>query len=161
MEVGSILFLLMKLPTPLIKNSFVCVCVKFVVKTDIDWYCIREEFIQFENAPDLTGAGLAQQLLSILRKHGINPLHCVGQGYDGAKAMSGHLNGVQANFRKEAPHAVYVHCSSHALNLVLRKRLFGGTLPANKKLFAGTPAVLYLCFSTFQPENYLLFHHGI
>ena len=43
----------------------------------------------------------------------------VGQGYDGASAMSGNLNGVQAHVRKAAPTAVYVHCSSHSLNLVL------------------------------------------
>lgn len=42
-----------------------------------------------------------------------------GQGYDGAAAMSGHLNGVQAKIREEYPRALYVHCSPHSLNLAL------------------------------------------
>lgn len=33
--------------------------------------------------------------------------------------MAGHINGVQANIKLEAPLAEYVHCSSHVLNLVL------------------------------------------
>uniref|UniRef100_A0A915KYZ5 DUF4371 domain-containing protein n=1 Tax=Romanomermis culicivorax TaxID=13658 RepID=A0A915KYZ5_ROMCU len=45
----------------------------------------------------------------------------VAQGYDGAAAMSGHLNGVQAEIRRQYPQAVYVHCASHCLNLVLSK----------------------------------------
>ena len=35
-----------------------------------------------------------------------------------AATMSGHINGVQANIKLKAPLATYVHCSSHALNLV-------------------------------------------
>ena len=33
--------------------------------------------------------------------------------------MAGIVNGVQANILKEAPCAIYVHCGSHNLNLVL------------------------------------------
>ena len=44
----------------------------------------------------------------------------VGQGYDGASAMSGEFNGVQKKVRDmcESP-AVYVHCVAHVLNLTL------------------------------------------
>ena len=45
----------------------------------------------------------------------------IGQGYDGASAMSGKEKGVQAVIKESCPHAVYVHCSAHALNLVLVK----------------------------------------
>ena len=40
----------------------------------------------------------------------------VEQGYDGASAMSGMFNGVQAIVRKQLPAAVYVHCSSLTLS---------------------------------------------
>jgi len=43
----------------------------------------------------------------------------IGQGYDGAASMAGRLNGVQAHVQKQYPHAIYVHCASHTLNLVL------------------------------------------
>ncbi|CAK9291502.1 unnamed protein product [Gordionus sp. m RMFG-2023] len=42
-----------------------------------------------------------------------------GQGYDGAPAMSGHLNGVQSHLLKKYPTAIYVHCASHSLNLAI------------------------------------------
>ena len=45
----------------------------------------------------------------------------IGQGYDGAAAMSGHKNGVQKFVQDQAPTATYVHCMSHSLNLCLEK----------------------------------------
>ena len=45
----------------------------------------------------------------------------IGQGYDGASAMSGESKGVQSEIRRECPTASYVHCSSHCLNLSLSK----------------------------------------
>ena len=45
----------------------------------------------------------------------------IGQGYDGASAMSGEFKGVQSEIRRECPSASYVHCSSHCLNLSLAK----------------------------------------
>jgi len=41
------------------------------------------------------------------------------QGYDVAAAMSGTFNGVQAIILEEYPTAIYIHCVSHSLNLVL------------------------------------------
>ncbi len=43
----------------------------------------------------------------------------VGLGFDGAAAMSGHLSGAQSLFQADLPHAYYVHCFAHHLNLVL------------------------------------------
>ena len=40
-------------------------------------------------------------------------------GRTGASNMSGVFNGVQALIREDHPYAVYVHCFSHRLNLVL------------------------------------------
>jgi hypothetical protein len=42
----------------------------------------------------------------------------VGQGYDGCSAMAG-KGGVQAKIRNVHPKAMFVHCSSHCLNLVV------------------------------------------
>ena len=80
---------------------------------------IKEEFLQFETATDLSGAGLAKQILCGFWQHGLDIDYMVGQGHDGASALSGYLNGAQVHVRKEAPAAIYVHCSSHLLNLVL------------------------------------------
>jgi len=69
----------------------------------------------------LTGSGLAEQLLRIVDEVGLDMNNIVGQGYDGAAAMSGHKNGVQKHVQDQCPSAVYVHCASHALNLCLMK----------------------------------------
>ena len=45
----------------------------------------------------------------------------VGQGYDGAAAMSGQHNGVQQFVKDKYPTATYVHCISQCLNLCLEK----------------------------------------
>jgi len=43
----------------------------------------------------------------------------IGQGYDGGSAMAGKEGGVQAIIRRRYPKALFVHCSSHRLNLVI------------------------------------------
>lgn len=45
----------------------------------------------------------------------------IGQCYDGASVMSGHLGGLQAKIKEKAPQAVFVHCLAHRLNLVLQQ----------------------------------------
>ncbi|KAG0427798.1 hypothetical protein HPB47_025179 [Ixodes persulcatus] len=44
-----------------------------------------------------------------------------GQCFDGAANMSGRLNGVQKKVTEVQQKAVYVHCSNHALDLVLQE----------------------------------------
>ena len=43
----------------------------------------------------------------------------VGQCYDGACIMFGHLIGLQARVKELAPNALFTHCLAHRLNLVL------------------------------------------
>ena len=45
----------------------------------------------------------------------------MGQGYNGTSSMTGKEKGVQAIVKESCPLAVYVHCSAHALSLVLIK----------------------------------------
>ncbi|CAI6376250.1 unnamed protein product [Macrosiphum euphorbiae] len=44
----------------------------------------------------------------------------IGQCYDGACVMSGHLTGLQARVKEVAPNALFTHCLAHRLNLVLQ-----------------------------------------
>ena len=53
------------------------------------------------------------------RRNGIYDFDIRGQDYDGASSMSSERVGVQARIRREARKALYTHCSSHALNLVI------------------------------------------
>ena len=95
-----------------------CLCLRFIDCVD-DKHRIREEFVEFQSAVDLTGEGLAAKILRIIHAHQLDVQHMVGQGYDGAASMAGCFSGVQKKIRDAAPLATYVHCASHVLNLVL------------------------------------------
>ena len=49
----------------------------------------------------------------------IDPSKMVCQCYDGASVMSGCQSGVQRQVQEFAPHALYIHCYAHCLNLAL------------------------------------------
>ena len=82
---------------------------------------ICEPFFGFREASDLTGAGLASKLPATLTTAGIPVSYMVGQGCDGAAAMSGCKNGVQKHICDKYPTAMYVHCIIRCLNLYLMK----------------------------------------
>ena len=68
---------------------------------------------------DATGVGLSTSIQNFAASKVLPFKNCRGQGYDGAGAMKGKFNGVQAVIRRTYPKAIYTHCSSHCLNLSL------------------------------------------
>ncbi|XP_076356908.1 zinc finger MYM-type protein 1-like [Tachypleus tridentatus] len=80
---------------------------------------LHEEFLDFTTAEGLDANSLLKKILESLAKCGIDHNACIGQCYDGAAVMSGHISGVQEKFRREVSQAVYVHCCAPRLNLVL------------------------------------------
>ena len=90
------------------------ICVRYVHDE-----ILHEEFLDFIEVTDLTGHGLGNTIMTELTKRGLDLHNLVGQGYDGASAMSGRLNGAQATICGLHPQAHYVHCASHVLNLSL------------------------------------------
>ncbi|KAH6932072.1 hypothetical protein HPB50_002827 [Hyalomma asiaticum] len=80
---------------------------------------IREDFLCFVPVDDVSASSLAHTLKRELLNLGLHLNMMRGQGYDGAAAMSGAFNGVQALILKDFPTALYTHCSSHSLNLCL------------------------------------------
>jgi len=96
------------------------VCVRYVNEHDSQ-YSIREDFLSFVDIEKLTGEAIANSIESQLTNAGVDLQFLRGQGYDGASAMSGRLNGAQAKIKEKHKQAVYVHCASHSLNLVLNK----------------------------------------
>ncbi|XP_056428266.1 zinc finger MYM-type protein 1-like [Hyla sarda] len=80
---------------------------------------VHERFLKFYRADSLDAESLTGYICHVLTSLGIDKNDCVRQGYDGASVMSGRLNGVQARIKKEVPCALYIHCMSHRLNLVI------------------------------------------
>jgi len=100
------------------RSEMMSFCVRYadsVTKT------IREDFLDFVKLDDMTGEGLANVILRYMTEQNMNAAYLVGQGYDGASAMSGKYRGVQAAIRRQYSAALYVHCASHCLNLTLCK----------------------------------------
>ena len=74
---------------------------------------IREDFIKFLHCRwGLTGADLAAVILKALADLFLNIEDCRGQGYDGAGAVSGHINGLSAHILQLNRKAIYTHCYS-------------------------------------------------
>ena len=82
---------------------------------------IKEDFLTFIEIKDLRGKARAETIVKTLSNFDIPLSKLRGQGYDGAAAMSGNNEGVQAHIRKLAPLAVYTHCACHCLNLAISK----------------------------------------
>ena len=56
-------------------------------------------------------------IVACLRNKSLHVGDIVGMGFDGAATFSGKKNGVQARLKKHAPHAIFVHCHCHMLQL--------------------------------------------
>ncbi|XP_047135471.1 uncharacterized protein LOC124812642 [Hydra vulgaris] len=69
----------------------VCICIVCLIN---DFHTIREELLNFEKANDLSGKRLGELIIQNLKGHSLDLFYLVGQGYDGASAMSGCYNGV-------------------------------------------------------------------
>ena len=88
-------------------------------------YCyenaIHEEFVGITKAQSLDADGLTDTIIERLKRINADMKSCVGQGYDGASVVSGHLNGVRKKLPQKtgAEMAYYVHCFCHRLNLVV------------------------------------------
>ncbi|GBN52750.1 hypothetical protein AVEN_212092-1 [Araneus ventricosus] len=94
----------------------VSLCVRYVTQGDRS-FSLREVILEFFSIKTATGRNLGNHILKALSSLGVNCSNLCGQGYDGASSMSGCFNGVQAVIKETNPAALYVHCSSHSLNL--------------------------------------------
>ncbi|KAK5868034.1 hypothetical protein PBY51_012481 [Eleginops maclovinus] len=80
---------------------------------------IREDFLGFCPLTQQDAKTIATVILRQLTEWGLHTEYLRGQGYDGASTMSGHVSGVQKRISDVHPRAMYTHCRSHALNLVV------------------------------------------
>ena len=67
----------------------------------------------------MPGKALAETVLRGLINLSLDTRNCRGQGYDGAAAVSGNINGLSAYICKIYSKASYTHWHSHRFNLVI------------------------------------------
>ena len=65
----------------------------------------------------MSGEQIAKLIIDALNDLTLSVDDCRGQGYDGAGAVAGHINGLAAHILRHNPKALYTHCFSHRLNL--------------------------------------------
>uniref|UniRef100_A0A8C1YNY7 Uncharacterized protein n=1 Tax=Cyprinus carpio TaxID=7962 RepID=A0A8C1YNY7_CYPCA len=109
-------------------EQFSC-CLQFV---DSDLRA-QNVFLGFYNASDSSAETLFSCIKDIFIRLNIPLERLAGYCFDGASNMSGRINGVRAKLKAECPVSLYVHCSNHALDLVLQEvarevRLIADTL---------------------------------
>lgn len=91
------------------------VCVRYVAENKI---C--ERFLGFVTLEKLAAEDLFLKIKEFSNSNGLDIKKCIGQAYDGASVMKGHVNGVNVLVRECAENpCIYNHCYSHRLNLVL------------------------------------------
>lgn len=82
---------------------------------------VREEFVGMIPLESMNAETISATILKAVDDFGLNPNNIVGQGYDGCSSMAGNISGVQARIKEKHPRAMYFHCASHRLNLVVNK----------------------------------------
>ena len=91
---------------------------------DPDDLQIRENLVEFvECDAGVTGSAVAEKLMRFIQSSGLNSNKLRGQAYDGAGNMADKAKGAAANISSEYPLALYLHCTSHSLNLAVVKSL--------------------------------------
>ena len=81
---------------------------------------VVEAFTSFIEFKDSSAIGLHKLITNSIQKKGLDIKNCGRQRYDGAVAISGKYSGLHEKIQAVAPHAYYVHCALHNLNLMLK-----------------------------------------
>ena len=66
---------------------------------------------------------MAEKLTGFIKSSGLDLNKLRGQAYDGAGKMAGKAKGSAAIITSDYPPALYLHCTSHSLNLAVVKSL--------------------------------------
>lgn len=76
-----------------------------------------EHFIEIVPMKRADAESIHSALVECLREKGMPLNKIIGMGFDGAATFSGSKTGVQTRLRKQSPHAIFVHCHCHQLQL--------------------------------------------
>ncbi|XP_046859028.1 uncharacterized protein LOC124452512 [Xenia sp. Carnegie-2017] len=112
-----------------------------------------ERFLGFTDvSEDRTAARLKQEVGKTLNEYGCGE-KLIAQTYDGASVMSGELSGLQTRVREDYPHALFIHCCGHALNLILVQAV---SSTKECRIFFKTVTCLSSFFHASSKRTYLL-----
>ncbi|XP_019514458.1 PREDICTED: zinc finger MYM-type protein 1 isoform X2 [Hipposideros armiger] len=94
------------------------ICVRYPQKTS-KAILIKERFLGFIDVEEMTGTNLHRTITTYLQQIGVDLNKLRGQAYDSTTNLRVKFNKVAAEFKKEEPRALYVHCYAHFLDLAV------------------------------------------
>ena len=106
-----------------------------------------KRFLKFVELQDRIANGLTQALKESLDSLNLES-KLIAQAYDGS--MRGSINGVQVQMKKFFPHAHYIHCYAHQLNLIIKKM---ASCNRRLKLFFFSSLNEIVVFFTISPKR--------
>ena len=62
---------------------------------------------------------ISKTIITSLISFGLDLSRMVGQAYDGCSTMAEKISGVKTRIQNDYPNAIFFHCSSHKINLVI------------------------------------------
>ncbi|XP_062511260.1 zinc finger MYM-type protein 1-like [Corticium candelabrum] len=95
------------------------VCIRFVDDTVPGQVQVREEFLGLVKLDCADASSISNAIVNFMKECNLDIRYLRGQGYDGASVMSGKVSGVSARILELQQKAIYHHCRSHRLNLVI------------------------------------------
>ena len=78
----------------------------------------EEHFIEILPMKKANAESIYSALVEYCREKNIQSGRLIGMGFDGAATFSGDKTGVQRRLKELSPHALFVHCRWHVLQLV-------------------------------------------
>ena len=89
------------------------ICFRYVTK-DLE---VHEDFYGLYQVDSTKSDEMVAMIRDVLLRLNLSLNKCRGQCYDGARNMSGNLNGVATQIQRDEKRALYIHCYGHVLNL--------------------------------------------
>uniref|UniRef100_A0A8C0S0K0 TRASH domain-containing protein n=1 Tax=Canis lupus familiaris TaxID=9615 RepID=A0A8C0S0K0_CANLF len=80
---------------------------------------IKERFLGFIDVKEMSGTKLHRTIKTYLQQIGVDLNKICGQAYDSTANLRGKFNKIAAEFKKEEPRALYIHCYAHFLDLAV------------------------------------------
>ncbi|XP_045154799.1 zinc finger MYM-type protein 1 isoform X1 [Echinops telfairi] len=94
------------------------ICVRYLQKTP-KTILIKERFLGFIDTGEIPEPNLQKIIKTYLQQIGVDVKNMRGQCYDSTINLRGKFNKIAAEFKKEEPRAVYMHCYAHFLDLAV------------------------------------------
>ena len=97
-------------------------CTDVATIEEMSVFCRWEEvtrgaFLEIVHLKQANAESIYSALVECLKEKNLQVSKIVGMGFDGASTFSGKKTGVQTRIKKLAPHALFVHCHCHLLQL--------------------------------------------